>query len=324
MIVFWVIKLRREVASRRSAQRQLKVLLDNIPQQVGVISKKGELLMANPQAVRDFGVNPEVSKRFNLLQLFSSAREGARALRKLKRDGKLERYMLQLKSNKHQTSDMMCSAMPITFNKKQAYLCIAIDLTERAALEKHLQTAKVQAEIASQAKSEFLANMSHEIRTPMNAILGFANIVHDKVEGAKLKSQTAIIKSAGTSLLHIINDILDVSKIEANKISVQKAMLDVRLLIEEEKALYLPQIQEKGLLLNIIVNEHLPDLLEMDGQRVRQVLSNLLGNAIKFTEHGCIDITLNISEKAADHLNLQISVSDTGIGIPKEQQEYIF
>jgi two-component system sensor histidine kinase EvgS len=324
IIVFWVIKLRREVASRRSAQRQLRVLLDNIPQQVAVISKKGELLMANPQAMREFAVNPELSKPFSVLQLFTSAKEAAQTLKCIKRDGKLERCMLKLKSQKHQISDMMCSVIPITYHKKHAFLCIAIDLTERAALERHLKTAKAQAEIASQAKSEFLANMSHEIRTPMNAILGFANIVHDKVEGHKLKSQTAIIKTAGASLLHIINDILDVSKIEANKISVQKSMLDVRFLIDEVKLLYLPQVQEKGLLLNIIISEQLPDLVEMDGQRVRQVLSNLLGNAIKFTEHGCIDITLNVSDKETDQLNLQISVSDTGIGIPKEQQEYIF
>ncbi len=324
IITFWVIKLRREVASRRSAQRQLRVLLDNIPQQVAVISQKGDLLMANPQAMRDFAINPELSKPFSVLQLFTSPKQAAQTLKSLKRDGKLERCMLQLKSSKHQVSEMMCSAIPITYHKKRAFLCIAIDLTERAALERHLKTAKIQAEIASQAKSEFLANMSHEIRTPMNAILGFANIVHEKVEGTKLKSQTAIIKTAGASLLHIINDILDVSKIEANKISVQKSMSDIRFLVDEVKVLYLPQVQEKGLLLNIIISDQLPDLVEIDGQRVRQVLSNLLGNAIKFTEHGCIDIALNVTDKDASHLNLQISVSDTGIGVPKEQQEYIF
>lgn len=325
IIVFWVIKLRREVNNRRAAQNQLKVLLDNIPQQVAVISHQGKLLMANPQAMQDFAIDPEHSEHFSFFQLLASAREGAKAIRKLQRDGKLERRMLKMRCNKkQQISEMMCSVLPIRYNKKKAYLCIAIDLTERAALERHLKTAKAQAEIASQAKSEFLANMSHEIRTPMNAILGFANIVHDKVDGTKLKSQTAIIKSAGASLLHIINDILDVSKIEANKISVQKSMLDTRLLLDEIRLLYLPEVQEKGLLLNVVICDELPDLIEIDGQRVRQVLSNLLGNAIKFTEHGCIDIAVNISSKTVDHLDLKISISDTGIGIPKEQQEYIF
>lgn len=324
VIAFWVIRLRHEVAKRRAAQNQLSILLDNIPQQVAVINTQGKLLMANPQAQSDFAINANQLEHFDLLSIFVEVREGAKLLRKLNTQGKVERCMLSIKSTKCAASEVMCSVLPITYHNRPAYLCIGIDLTEQAAMERHLIQAKAQAEIASQAKSEFLANMSHEIRTPMNAILGFANLVHEKISEPKLKSQTAIIKSAGSSLLHIINDILDVSKIEANKMNVQKTLTDLRLLIDEISVLYSPQAVEKGLILNVIINEKLPALVEIDSQRVRQILSNLLGNAIKFTERGCIDIKVEATKGSTEQLNLLLSISDTGIGIPSDQQEYIF
>jgi predicted ATPase/signal transduction histidine kinase/ActR/RegA family two-component response regulator len=190
-----------------------------------------------------------------------------------------------------------------------------------------LTVAKEQAEAANQAKSEFLANMSHEIRTPMNVILGFTEIMKEKVREPQLSHYLESIHSSGKSLLGIINDILDLSKVEAGKLELAFTAVSPQQLFNEMKALFGPKIEEKGLELIIEIPPDLPRLLLLDEIRLRQILVNLIGNAVKFTSSGYIKLSAQYRDPGNIHHNTPdfiFSVEDTGMGIPKDQQEAIF
>jgi len=189
-----------------------------------------------------------------------------------------------------------------------------------------LREAKQVAERANKSKSAFLANMSHEIRTPMNAIMGFTELLHEQVETPRLKSYTNIIRNAGTTLLTLINDILDLSKIEAGKLEIHKTAVDVHTLAEEIVSMFSIIASQKGLSIILDVDKEIPSSLLLDGIRLRQVLVNLMGNAVKFTEEGYVKLSIhafNVDEHLSK-LDLEISVEDTGIGIPEDQRERIF
>ncbi|MCP4349946.1 MAG: response regulator [Desulfobacterales bacterium] len=192
--------------------------------------------------------------------------------------------------------------------------------------ENALKQAKEAAEGASLAKSEFLANMSHEIRTPMNAILGFTEILARKITDRQQKEYLESIRSSGKSLLKLINNILDLSKVEAGKLDLEYSAVDISSVFKEIKQMFFRKIKDKGLDFHVNTNPDLPKSLMLDETRLRQVLLNLIGNAVKFTESGYIRLSVNglLSDESGNFLNLIILVEDTGTGIPEEERESIF
>ena len=191
-----------------------------------------------------------------------------------------------------------------------------------------LKITKQKAENANKLKSEFLANMSHEIRTPMNAIIGFSGLLQQEIKNEEQKSFIDKIVRNGNSLLRIIDDILDLSRIEAGQIEIQKEAKNVHSLIKEIPTIFLHISEKKQIPINFEIDEKLPKLLLVDILRIRQVLINLVGNALKFTNKGEVLITVDtINNKLINNkstIDIIIKIKDTGIGIPENQKERIF
>ncbi len=206
-------------------------------------------------------------------------------------------------------------------------------LVFNSELEQRIKERTAQLDAANKAKSEFLANMSHEIRTPMNAVLGYAELLGFMLEDKTQREYIESIKSSGRSLLTLINDILDLSKIEAGKLELQFEFVNSKSFFSEFERIFSLRLSEKGLKFILEVSSGTPAGIYIDDARIRQIIFNLIGNAIKFTENGSIKLKvytenpqiINYSKgKAEEFIDLIIEVTDTGIGISKEMQEEIF
>ncbi|AEF94381.1 multi-sensor hybrid histidine kinase [Desulfotomaculum nigrificans CO-1-SRB] len=225
-------------------------------------------------------------------------------------------------------SDVIMSIQPVYRDKiYDGILLMVVDVTEVAAAKRQAEEAREAAERANQAKSEFLANMSHEIRTPMNGILGFAEILLQTNLNSQQEESVRIIQQCGENLLDLINDILDLSKIESGKMVLEQTTFSLRKLIYEAVNVIEPKLIEKGVEIKISIQKDLPDYFKGDPTRIRQVLNNLLSNAAKFTHEGHVEVKVNGQKDHSvetDSFTLVFSVSDTGIGIPREKLDLIF
>jgi PAS domain S-box-containing protein len=205
-----------------------------------------------------------------------------------------------------------------------AFLGVASDITPLKIIQRELTLAKEAAESASKAKSQFLANMSHEIRTPMNGVLGMAELLLTTQMSDRQRHMTETVHRSGTALLGIINDILDFSKIEAGKLELERTEFGLRQTVEEAVELFTEPAGKKGLELTYVLPDHTPDQVIGDPVRLRQILLNLLGNAVKFTQRGEVSIRFDCLAQDAERLQLKCEVKDTGIGISVEAQKRLF
>jgi len=254
--------------------------------------------------------------------------EGALEQARQGRTASFEAYMEDLQCTPHWWS---VSVTPLTGpdGSLQRFLVVSRDVSSLKQAEEEHRRAKEQAIAANKAKSEFLANMSHEIRTPMNGILGMAQLLSASPLNQEQRESLQTIETSANALLQLINDILDLSKIEAEKMELQPEPFGLRTLLRETVETLAPQAAHKGLQLSWEVAPDVPDIVLGDPKRLRQICLNLTGNALKFTEQGSVRLEVACEDclqggAAPYPCRLRFSVADTGIGIPPEAQELIF
>ena len=321
----------RDITERKRSEKKFRTLFNQMPIPLSMSDAFGNIIYQNQSFTNTFGYTiqdvptveiwmmkayPEENYRADVMAMWSESVKDA-----------VERQTV-ITPNDYSVTCKEGSVKTVSISGAELgdgnLLVIFVDITERKQVEQDLLVAKTAAESANRAKSEFLANMSHEIRTPMNGLLGMAYLLEMTDLSKDQQEYVAALKLSGNNMMSLVNDILDLSKIEAGKVTIEPAAFDLRRAIGEVSMVHKSVIFGKNLSLDIIIAEEVPTLMMGDQLRVKQILHNLLGNAAKFTKQGGITISVNLHERHNDSIILHIAVTDTGIGISAEALEKVF
>jgi PAS domain S-box-containing protein len=319
--------LARDVTAQRESETRFTELFETLQEGVYFCDPGGKLLDVNPAMVRMLGyAHRDELVGSNIGKLYFERPENPFPERS--RTHNSAPLMREITLRRKDGTPIICidnsNAICDEFGRMVRHQGTLVDITVRKQAEKELQKAKESAEAANMAKSVFLAHMSHEIRTPLNAVIGMTELALDTELTAEQKEYLTMVRDSGKSLLTLINDVLDFSKIEAGKLDLDLTDFSLRYGINEMVKVLDVRAKQKGLELSIDISPEVPDALLGDPSRLRQILSNLADNAIKFTERGGVVLKIESDSQSEQEVCLHFSVSDTGIGIPHEKQQLIF
>jgi PAS domain S-box-containing protein len=327
----WIVGLRRRVnaqtADLLAQTAELNSLIDNNPVAIVTLNLNHLVRMCNPAFEKLFGHRQKEILNQSLLELVSGNefRSEAEAARSENAQGKTVHTVTQRYRSDGSLVDVEVFAVPLRVaGKAVGTLVLYQDITERKRAEEVLRNAKEDAEEASRAKSEFLANMSHEIRTPMNGIMGMTELVLDTDLNPEQRTYLNLAKASSDSLLALINDILDYSKIEAGKLEIDAIDFNLGDSLGDTMKTMGLRAHQKQLELAFQIDPDVPGALVGDPGRLRQIIVNLVGNAIKFTERGEVVVYVKTESRTEDDIQLHFTIADTGIGIPIDKQTAIF
>ena len=325
-----IIEYRRKIVLQnraedklRHTEQQLHTVFQTSPMILITIDQFGLIYEADGKGFAEAGLRPGDVVGRMVIHIFPG-KEIEEAVRSAHNG---ESTQVELKINKRSYQTRFVPIYDKSGNLAGA-MAVGDDLTERIAIENELVSAREEAELAksiaetaNKAKSLFLASMSHELRTPLNAIIGFSELVgKDSSLSEKNQNFVEILHNSGEHLLSMINDVLDLSKIEAGRLEVINQVFDLTVLLNDLKSMFKLLANEKNLEFEVIIDEKVPQYIILDESKLRQILINLIGNAIKYTEKGRVEINVNAKFQEA----LSIKIKDTGRGIPKNQQKDIF
>jgi two-component system, sensor histidine kinase and response regulator len=309
-----------------ASEAKYRTLVDNAPLGISITDLNGLILNCNQAMLDIFGYDSKQEFTDSLIsERYVKIADRQQFITLLKRDGITRDFEVQLK---HKTGHIIwCSVNGISRvdeNGQIQVTSVVEDITQRKEMEAALREAKNTAESATRAKSEFLAHMSHEIRTPMNAIVGLSHLALKTELTSKQRDYLNKIQYSADTLMRIINDILDLSKIEAGKIELEDVNFRLDQILNSLDNMFSTKIAEKGLSLNFKTANTVPLALKGDSLRLSQILNNLVSNALKFTQTGEITIITELVNQTTDKVKIKFSVKDTGIGMTPEQISRLF
>lgn len=286
----------------------------------------GEYIDANLSFFATFLLSHDdvMNRKFNEMPIWYQSEDMSKVFQILQKNMRISNFEIMMKNKADEKIAVLITSEVIELNSQNCILCSIQDISDRKRAEEEILKAKESSDSANKLKTEFLANMSHEIRTPLHSVIGFSELLGNRIDDDTNKKYVEGIKTGGKNLLALINDILDLSKIEAGKFELIYNTINIRDFINEIFRLFIIKIEEKNLTFNINVNPNVPDELLLDEARLRQVLVNLVGNAVKFTETGSVTISISARQTDTDKAELIIEVADTGIGISKQDQGIVF
>ena len=329
--------LEKEIIERKQieetlnkSQQELTSVFKSSPESLIYHDEQGTILKINPRFTEVFGYTLNELEGRNINEGMIFPRDKTKEESKKITQTVLEKGLIRIETIRKKKDGtlfpVVISASPIIIKgKSKGIIAIYSDITKEKLAEKEIIKAKKEAELANQAKSAFLASMSHEIRTPMNAIIGMGELMKNTTLNDEQKEYLDMLRISADNLLNVINDVLDISKIESGYIEIEKIEFDLWELIESIGiTLGVKASQKKKLELLCYTNPDVPQYIMGDPTRLRQILINLAGNSLKFTEKGEIAINVETLKRKDNKISLHFTVKDTGIGIPKEKQEKIF